>query len=58
MAEGLGHAIAYMMMKDILTQKYTTTPNFPLVNGQSYTLTQGGLAAVPASGLASIAGSS
>jgi hypothetical protein len=51
MAEGLGHAIAYMMMKDILVNSYTTTPNFPPHVGGSTSLTQGGLAAVPAASM-------
>jgi hypothetical protein len=52
MAEGLGHAIAYMMMKDILVNSYTTTPYLPPhVSGGPTTITQGGLGAVPASGM-------
>jgi hypothetical protein len=45
MAEGLGHAIAYMMMKDILTNKYTSATG--ALGGTN--LVQGGLAAVSAS---------
>ena len=55
MAEGLGYAIAYMMMKDILVNTYTGTSVFPAESGSNTNfqttggsnLTQGGLGAVP-----------